>query len=109
MGRWAEILAAAVLMAKGHRIVARRFRSPVGEIDLIAKRRCTYVFVEVKARGTLDDAAQAITPHQRARILRAAEHWIAQNPAAADADMRFDAVLVGRGLSIRHLKDAFQA
>ena len=109
LGRWAELLAAAVLMAKGHRIVARRYKSPVGEIDLIARRWNTYLFVEVKARSALDAAAQSITPHQRARIVRAAQHWISQNPAAAGADMRFDAILVGSGLSIRHLKDAFQA
>ena len=93
----------------GHRIIERRYKSPVGEIDLIARRGGTYLFIEVKARETLDAAALAITPHQRARIVRAAEHWISQNPGAADADMRFDAMLVGRGFSIRHLKDAFQA
>lgn len=109
LGRWAELLAAALLLVKGHRIVARRYRSPVGEIDLIARRRGTYVFVEVKVRETPDAAARSISPHQRARIVRAAEHWIARNPAAAEADMRFDAILVGRGLAMRHLKDAFQA
>ncbi len=109
LGRWAEFLAAVVLVMKGHRIVARRYKAPVGEIDLIAKRFRTYVFVEVKARGTLDAAAQSITQDQRARIVRAAQHWIAQNPVAAEADMRFDAILVGRRFSVRHLKDAFQA
>ena len=109
LGRWAEFAAAALMLLTGHRIIERRYKSPVGEIDLIAKRGGTYLFIEVKARATLDAAAQAITPHQRARIIRAAEHWISQNPAAAEADLRFDAILVGRGISIRHLKDAFQA
>lgn len=109
LGHWAELISAAWLVLTGHRILARRYKSPVGEIDLIARRRNTYLFVEVKARSTLDAAAQAITPHQRARIVRAAEYWISQNPEAADADMRFDAILVARGLAIRHLKDAFQA
>ena len=58
-GLSAESRAAAYLIAKGHRIVARRWRSPVGEIDIVARRRGTLVFVEVKARERLDDAAEA--------------------------------------------------
>ena len=105
----AEIAAATLLILKGHWIVARRFKSSAGEIDLIAKRGHTYVFVEVKARDSLNAAAHSITPHQRTRIIRAAEYWLAQNPSAAGANLRFDAILVGRGFSMRHLKDAFQA
>ena len=50
-GRLAEIAAALVLTLKGYRILARRFRCPVGEVDLIARRFGTVVFVEVKARS----------------------------------------------------------
>ena len=71
----AESRAAAFLIAKGYRILARRYRSPMGEIDIIAARRSTLIFVEVKARATLDEAALAITPRQKQRIAAAAEIW----------------------------------
>lgn len=108
-GQWAEVLGAGLLIAKGHRILARRYKSPVGEIDLIARRNRTVVFAEVKARVSIADAAQAISSHQRVRIVRAAEHWMAHNPQSDDTDFRFDVILIGRAFKIRHLKDAFQA
>ena len=58
-GLSAEARAAAFLTVKGYRILAKRFRTPYGEIDLVARRRNVVVFVEVKARATLDDAAYA--------------------------------------------------
>ena len=108
-GLSAESRAAAYLVAKGYRIVARRFRSGVGEIDIIARRRNTIVFVEVKARARLDDAAYAVTPHQQARIIAAAEAWIAAHPQHAQSDFRFDAMLVAPGKLPRHLTAAFDA
>ena len=65
----AESRAAAFLIAKGFRILARRWRSPVGEIDIIARRRALLIFVEVKARDQLDDAAWSVTDRQRLRIV----------------------------------------
>lgn len=108
LGHRAEILAALLLVLKGYRIVARRFRTPVGEIDLIVRRGRRFAFVEVKARDSLAAAADAVSRQQRSRVLRAAEYWLAQNPQAADSDLRFDAVLISRRLAMRHLKDAFQ-
>jgi len=108
-GLSAESRAAAYLIAKGFRILARRFRSTVGEIDIIARRRKTVVFVEVKARARLDDAAWAVTPQQQARIVAAAEAWIASHPNHADCDFRFDAMLVAPGRLPRHLTAAFDA
>src|SRR5436309_14565303 len=55
-GLSAEARAVTWLTAKGYRILARRFRSPYGEIDIVARRRNLLAFVEVKARATLDDA-----------------------------------------------------
>ena len=72
-GLSAETQAAAVLIAKGYRILARRFRTPHGEIDIVARRRNLVAFVEVKARTSLDDAAYAVTPRQQARIIAAAQ------------------------------------
>src|SRR5437763_15665431 len=90
----AESRAAAFLIAKGFRILARRWRSPVGEIDIVARRRRLLIFVEVKARENLDDAAWSVTDRQRARIVASAEAWLAMRPDDSLEDMRFDAVLV---------------
>ncbi len=68
------------LMAKGYRILAKRFRTPHGEIDLVARKRNLVAFVEVKARATLDEAAYAVTPRQQARIIAAAEAWLMAHP-----------------------------
>src|SRR3954466_15715816 len=76
----AESRAAAFLIAKGFRILARRWRSPVGETDIIARRRTLLLFVGVQARENLDDAAWSVTPLQRQRIAAAAEVWLAHNP-----------------------------
>ena len=105
----AESRAAAFLIAKGYRILARRFRTPVGEIDIVAGRRNTLVFVEVKARNTLDDAAEAVTDRIKQRIVAAAEYWLSQRPDDAMRDMRFDAVLVAPGKMPRHIPAAFEA
>jgi putative endonuclease len=109
LGLSAESRAAAYLIAKGYRIVARRWRSPVGEIDIVARRRSTLVFVEVKARASLDDAAEAVVVRQRRRIIGAAEAWLASHPDDGNCDMRFDAVLVAPGKMPRHIVAAFDA
>jgi putative endonuclease len=104
----AESRAAALLVAKGFRIVARRWRSPVGEIGVVARRRSLLVFVEVKARNNLDDAAESVSPRQRQRIAAAAEAWLATYPDASIKDIRFDAMLVAPGKMPRHIMGAFE-
>ncbi len=108
-GLSAESRAAAYLIAKGHRIVARRWRSPVGEIDIVARRRGTLIFVEVKARERLDDAAEAVIVRQQRRIIAAAEAWLATHPEDANRDIRFDVVLVAPKSLPRHIMAAFDA
>jgi putative endonuclease len=108
-GLSAEARAAAYLMAKGYRILAKRFRTPVGEIDLVARRRNVVVFVEVKARATLDDAAYAVTPRQQRRIIDAAQTWLMAHPEHAEFDLRFDAMLIAPRHLPRHLLAAFDA
>jgi len=105
----AESRAAVFLIAKGFRILARRWKSPVGEIDIVARRRSLLVFVEVKARHDLDDAAWSVTERQRSRIVAAAEVWLAQYPDDRIRDIRFDAVLVAPGRLPRHIPAAFDA
>src|SRR5256885_3096104 len=109
LGLSAERRAAALLIAKGYRIVARRFRSPVGEIDIVARRRGTLVFVEVKARGRFDDAAEAVIVRQQHRIIAAAEAWLATHPNDINCDMRFDVMLVAPKSLPRHIVAAFDA
>jgi putative endonuclease len=106
-GLSAESRAAMILVAKGYRILARRFRTPVGEIDIIAGRRDTLVFVEVKARVTYSDAVEAVTEQQRRRIIAAAEYWLAKRPH--DSDIRFDVIAVTPGRIPQHLPGAFDA
>jgi putative endonuclease len=105
----AESLAAAWLIGKGYRILARRFRCAAGEIDIIAGRRYMIAFVEVKARATLDDAAESVTVRQRSRIAAAAEIWLANNPKMQFKDLRFDAILIAPGKLPRHVPGAFEA
>jgi putative endonuclease len=105
----AEARAAALLMAKGYRILAKRFRTRYGEIDLVARRRNLLVFVEVKARASLDDAAYAITPRQQRRIIDAAQAWLVAHPEHAELELRFDAVLIAPRRLPRHLLAAFDA
>ena len=109
LGLSAESRAAAYLIAKGYRIVARRFRSPVGEIDIVARRRGTLIFVEVKARERLDDAAEAVMLRQQRRIVAAAEAWLAAHPDDMNSDMRFDVMLVAPKSLPRHIEAAFDA
>jgi putative endonuclease len=108
-GLSAEARAAAYLMLKGYRILARRFRTPHGEIDLVARRRNLVAFIEVKARASLDEAAYAVTPRQQARIIAAAQAWLMAHPEHADFELRFDALLIAPRRLPRHLLAAFDA
>jgi putative endonuclease len=104
----AESRAALLLIAKGFRVLARRWRSPAGEIDIVARRRKLIVFVEVKARGALADAAEAVLPRQRRRIVAGAEAWLAAHPEHEGYDFRFDAILVAPGALPEHIQSAFE-
>ena len=108
-GLSAESRAAACLMAKGYRILAKRFRTPYGEIDIVARRRNLIVFVEVKARTSLDEAAYAVTPRQQQRIIAAAQAWLMAHPEHAEFELRFDAMLIAPRRLPRHLLAAFDA
>jgi putative endonuclease len=107
-GRLAETLCALSLRLRGYRILARRLRTPVGELDIVARRGRLLVFVEVKARATLALAAESIAARQRLRVERAAGAYLALNPGLADLDMRFDAMLVAPRRWPRHVVDAWR-
>jgi putative endonuclease len=109
LGLSAESRAAMLLIAKAYRILARRWKTPFGEVDIVARRRRDLVFVEVKARAKLDDAAEAVTERSQRRIVRAAELWLAHHPADAQCFIRFDVILIAPGKLPRHIVNAFDA
>jgi putative endonuclease len=107
LGLSAESRAAMLLIAKAYRILARRWKTPFGEVDIVARRRRDLVFVEVKARATLDDAAEAVTERNKRRIVSAAELWLTHHPDDAQCAIRFDVILIAPGKLPRHIVNAF--
>jgi len=93
-GHRGEWLAALALTLKGYRIVARRFRTPAGEIDLIARRGDLVAIVEVKVRPTLLLAMEAIARQSERRIEAAADIWLARQRDFARLSVRYDMVAV---------------
>lgn len=112
-GQGAEWLSMVMLILKGYRILAHRFKCKSGEIDIIAQRGIIICFVEVKARQTIKDALSAVSYHQKNRIIKAAEWYIAKKTHAAvagdvDISYRFDMVAVEPWAWPTHVKDAWQ-
>jgi putative endonuclease len=103
-GRRAETLAAWWLRLKGYAILARRVRTPRGEVDLVARRGRTLVFVEVKARTTAGDAALALDDYRLRRVAAAAEA-LAPRFLRQNDDMRIDAVVITRGRLPVHMEN----
>jgi putative endonuclease len=107
-GRRAEHLAAFWLRLKGYRVLARDYRAGVGEIDLIARRGRVLALVEVKARGGLAEAGEAIGERQQQRIARAARAFLQRHPGLGTLDLRFDAILIAPGRWPRHIRDIWR-
>ena len=106
-GLKAESMAALWLRLKGYKILARRYKTKVGEIDLIARKANIICFVEVKARATKEQALESITPAMRQRIERAALYYVSHNNVT-NCDLRFDLVTVTPPFLIHHLDNAWQ-
>ena len=111
-GVLAETACVLSLSLRGYRVLARRYKTPLGEIDIVARRGHVLAFIEVKARDSAERAAYAITPRQQERIGRAAQVYLQRHPALAALNARFDAMLVMpgrlRGWWPRHLRDAWR-
>ncbi len=105
-GHYAEFAAAAYMLAKGHRILARRFKTRIGEIDLIAKRGRRVVFIEVKHRATIEDCQAAVTPLTRRRVHGAADLWLARHQTFQNFDLGFDLIFIVPRQWPVHLVDA---
>ena len=108
-GHRGEMLAAWWLRLQFYRIVAQRYKTPGGEIDLIARRFGVTVFVEVKLRRKTVSLAEAFEAVNHRRIVQAADYWIGRNPAFADTDMRFDVIFLAPWTWPRHVINAFDA
>lgn len=106
-GKRSEWLAAAALMLKGYRIVAIRYRTRLGEIDLIARRRDLVLMVEVKARRNLIEAMEAISMTSERRIEAAADLWLAKQPDHARLSIRFDMIAILPRRWPVHIENAF--
>jgi len=104
-GLRAEFVATLWLRLKLYQILARRYRVKGGEVDIVARRGDVIVFVEVKARGAMDDALIAITKQKQRRFRIAAARWLAANPWAARSTLRADAVFVAPWRVPRHVED----
>lgn len=115
LGRIGEEAAVALLVGRGYRILARNFRCPLGELDLVAAHGGAIVFVEVKTRTTADcgDPFDAITPLKQRRLTRLATYYL-KGKDSLDRAARFDAVSVtvtpdGRVERVEVLVNAFDA
>ena len=106
-GRLSEWIAAFWLMAKGYRIVAMRYRTAAGEVDIIARKGALAVFVEVKARRDLALAVDAVTPTAQRRIRAASDIWLSRQKDASVLSQRYDILAVMPGRWPRHFPDAF--
>jgi len=112
LGRWGEQVAAAYLKKSGLRIVASNVRTPVGELDLVARHGAVQVFIEVKTRRSrcCGAPAEAVDARKQRQVIRAAQWYLTQG-GLDDCEIRFDVVTVdvenGR-VQIEHIPAAFE-
>jgi putative endonuclease len=107
-GRFAESLAALYLRLKLYRVLARRFKTPVGEVDLIASRFGTTAFVEIKVRRRRGVELETLEGVNTRRIARAARYYLARHPALAMTPLRFDVIFLAPWSWPRHVVNAFE-
>lgn len=105
MGRAAESVAVAYLTLKGYRLISRRFKTHVGEVDLIMVRNKRVAFIEVKYRQTLSLAEASITSSVRQRVRRSANLWLAKHPRYQGHDVGFDLLLMSPWVRPQHIEN----
>ena len=106
-GHWAETMAALYLCLKGFKVLERRYKTSVGEIDIIARKGKMIIMAEVKFRPDAGQGLEAVSAPSRRRIERTAEHFLARNTAYAQHDIRFDVLAVSGAFSVHHLDNAW--
>lgn len=112
-GVWAEYFAVVYLFFCGYRVLSLRYKTPVGEIDILAQRANVLVAIEVKARADKASALESVTPKNQKRVEQALLHFISHNTKYAAYEMRFDVVIFERAFGwpfrLTHLDNAWQA
>ena len=108
-GRYSEHIAAWSYRIKGFRVLAKRYRTPFGEIDLVLRRRSLLIFAEVKARATFEEALYALRPQQQQRLSRAASIYLRDHPKHNISSVRFDLIAVRPWRWPRQIVDACRA
>jgi putative endonuclease len=106
-GHWSEYIAAAYLLLKGYRILAMRYRTRLGEVDIVARKGSVVAFVEVKARASEQAGLDAVSLQSRQRIRAASDLWLAKQEDSAHLSLRYDIVVVLPRRWPRHFPDAF--
>ncbi|MDH3660872.1 MAG: YraN family protein [Alphaproteobacteria bacterium] len=107
-GRFSERLAAWSCRVRGFRVLAERYRTPFGEIDLVLRRRGLLIFAEVKARETFDEALHALRPPQQQRLAQAAAIYLRDHPIHDACAIRFDLIAVRPWRWPRQIGDAWR-
>ncbi len=112
LGRRGEDMACGYLRRRGYRVLARNYRCPYGEVDIVATRGGTLVFCEVKSRsgGSMEEALEAVDERRRGRMARVAAHYLARE-GGGDMPCRFDVIALlkfGGAWKIEHVEDAFE-
>ena len=107
LGRWSEYRAALALIIKGYRIVALRYKTKSGEVDIIARRGDLVIFVEVKARKDLRAGVEAVSYTAERRIENAADHWLRRQSDATRLSLRHDIIVVRPWRWPTHFEGAF--
>ncbi len=106
-GVLAERVAALFLILKGYRVLEMRYKTHVGEVDIIARKGRTFVFAEVKYRATYEEGIHSISQQAKTRIMRSADYYRMKNLAHEEMDMRFDALILSPPFYIKHLRNAW--
>jgi putative endonuclease len=107
-GLAAEKLCCLALRLKFYRVITRRYKTPMGEIDIVAARGNSVIAVEVKARPTKEQALESISTQQRARIARALQDFVMRNPKFSNANLRFDIMVATPRRWPTHIKNAWR-
>ncbi len=106
-GHMSEWLAAGFLMLKGYRILAMRYKTKLGEVDIIAKKGNLIIMVEVKARRTIEEAFDSVTVTSQRRIEAAGDLWLGKQKNAHILSIRYDIIAVRPWKWPHHYENAF--
>ena len=104
---WSEWVVSIYLQVLGYKILSKRFKTKLGEIDLVVQKKDVLVFVEVKNRKSLSDALGVVDRRTQQRIVNAAKLFVQKHPSEGRRGFRFDVIALYSGLCVRHIRNAF--